>query len=136
MKILYNVRFIGLLGLAVLVLPWATRADDITLATWGDLTAGGQYDIKMICRKDTSVTNTIALEKRLKEPENWYVEKENELYRLYHNQNNTKVYFMGSTLASQVNANPVLDPAKKISNFVADPKAAPAECRLYFIVRY
>jgi hypothetical protein len=130
---------IKLLVLSVFMIggwSWSLRADDITLAKVGNLAAGGQYKMFMICRKDTTKTNSAAAGE-LKKPYNWYVEKENELYTAHHDPTTNKfVYYVGSYESPQVITNPVLDPTKKISDFKQDSKAAPAECRLYFVVRY
>lgn len=124
---------VKLLGFCMLFVVGGMQAADITLAEWGDLTGGNQFDLRMLCRKNTDVTNTTTADARLKGPYNWYIEKENELYGTYHNQNNQKVYFLGNYVSPQIVPNTA---TKKISKFKQDPDAAPAECRMYMIVRY
>lgn len=117
---------------AALVAVASTYAEDITLARLGNLTAGNHYRIMMICRKDTKVSGV--LDKKVNRAgEGWYVEKEKELYATYHRpEDNQFVYYVGSHEGAKVNKSV----AGGAPTFKQDFAAEPAECRMYFVVKY
>jgi hypothetical protein len=113
------------------------QAEDITIAEPGFFTKGpgdtnvlksDHHRMILLCRKDTT-----KLPVGKTDSYDWYKDQEIKLYNKYHDPDNGQmVYYAGSYESPKIDKKN----EKGDTVFRQDIKAAPAECRLYFVVKY